>query len=273
MRERWVNQLFDSSKAGDIGGVTEALDHGITPDYLREETCIIKATGYKGDVEIRTYSTKLTPLALAVYYGRNSIVNLLVSRGASIHTKVVFHWEDKGVCLEETILSLALKSKRFDLATYLLDQGADANACFQEQCSGVIPPRVSRSPLGYVISDDLPIDYLRLLIERGARIDQREKYPLSFKEVLYWMLVLFIPICIFSFGVGLSTSSKNDMSMAIVLTMLTGSFMMFLATVPTGFFTKTCTPLELARSRGQETHAALIQEYLAAEAHAHRHGW
>ncbi|MBC6973252.1 ankyrin repeat domain-containing protein [Bacillus sp. Xin] len=62
-----------------------------------------------------------TPLHLAAYFGYREIANFLLKKGAHLHVKAKNQNEN-------TPLQAAIANKKIELATFLIEQGADVNA-------------------------------------------------------------------------------------------------------------------------------------------------
>lgn len=121
------------SKGGDISFATKRQDSGGTllhaaavsgnPDlvsYLLDKGLPIddRASVSTGQPLVQPLSG-MTPLAIAAYYGRRDVIEVLLERGADIKLKVNFDWD---------ITKMAINSGDADLVRYLLENGAEIDA-------------------------------------------------------------------------------------------------------------------------------------------------
>jgi ankyrin repeat protein len=92
------------------------------------------------------------PLTLAVTYGSLEIVKLLLDAGANINVLR----DDNSV----TPLSKAIGFRKYDIAKFLIQRGADVNK-----------KSMGMSPLYVAVEEKAPLNIIRLLLKKGARLD------------------------------------------------------------------------------------------------------
>ncbi|UKZ54630.1 hypothetical protein TrVGV298_008440 [Trichoderma virens] len=113
----------------------------------------------KADVEQKDEDTEQTPLQTAIYNGCTSAVDLLLLKGASVHTR------DR---CGQTPLFAATSETNLAITQLLLDRGADVNA----RCLLGYTPIFNSCLFG-------TMETTRLLIERGADINAISDYGQS----------------------------------------------------------------------------------------------
>ena len=101
-----------------------------------------------------------TPLHLAVGFGYNEMVRLLVTRGADVEAKGY-----GGYATEEVPLHVAVEQGRLSIVIYLLSLHANIEARSDFKETPLIMAASSRDP-----------DIVRYLLERGARVDPVDHY-------------------------------------------------------------------------------------------------
>jgi RNA polymerase sigma factor (sigma-70 family) len=110
-----------------------------------------------------SYSTEgFTPLALAAHFGKQETAEFLISRGAEVDA-VSEH--EMGV----TPLHAALFGRRADMATLLVDHGADVRI----KRGGKGWPRAGWTALHYAACFGF-VELIEILLDRGALIDERD---------------------------------------------------------------------------------------------------
>ncbi len=97
-----------------IVAITNAVMNG-------EEEKVVELINEDQDL-VHSYSEDgWTPLHLAAYFGYREIANFLLNEGAHLHVKAKNQNEN-------TPLQAAIANKKIELATFLIEQGADVNA-------------------------------------------------------------------------------------------------------------------------------------------------
>ncbi len=129
------NSIHEAAENGDM----EQLRH-----YLRQKPSLMEVKGEGGR----------TPLQEAVCGSQMEAVNLLLSRGADVHSK-----DDRGW----TPLQEATYNSTPEMVQLLLAHGADVNTCDDS----------GRTPLHYAAEDGYA-DIVALLLQNGANIDAKD---------------------------------------------------------------------------------------------------
>ena len=133
MRDR---RLFDAILANDLVLISMLLSQNVD----------IRTAFIHGVEEIR-------PLSLAAQIGSLEIVKILVEEGANVDS--TNEWGS-------TALFYALEANHFDIADYLLEEGADIDVS-----AGSCPPIIAS-----VVSCNLNVT--RYLVEHGANVNERD---------------------------------------------------------------------------------------------------
>ncbi len=122
-RSEEARRFVNSAGDGDIGTVRAMLAGGISPDVkTRRRFSAIQAATVSGHTEIVRLlldkgANPEPALRLAANYGHVDILKMLVAKGVKVSGKA-----------GTPFLCEALENSRLDAASYLLQQGADANA-------------------------------------------------------------------------------------------------------------------------------------------------
>lgn len=135
------------------------------------------------DVNVRMPWSPLavTPLGIAAATGPLAMVQLLLERGADVNAGyfllppffVPFGVGSRTEIVAESPLLLALRAGHKDIARALLEAGADANLQAPEFASmrPDVYGRPTEGPPIQVAAEGRDVDTVRLLLERGARVD------------------------------------------------------------------------------------------------------
>jgi hypothetical protein len=101
--------LLEAAEQGDVAAVTELLDAGADVNAYRDDL-------------------GRTPLHVAAWYGRTSVVELLIARGAEVDRRTGERSPDYGPNRRETALMRAAGWGHLETVRVLLAAGADASA-------------------------------------------------------------------------------------------------------------------------------------------------
>ena len=150
----------------------------------------------KGGAELdEQLDSGYTPLLFAVREGRLPAVRALLKAGADVNETVTRHKDETGLKLAsgaggprvgESALVLAASNAHFELAAFLLDQGADPNAAGAGYTALHVVPSVRKSGLGD--NDPAPegsgnmtsLEFVKKMVDKGANINARTTKAIKF---------------------------------------------------------------------------------------------
>ena len=105
-------ELLEKIKKGDIPGILESIENGADVNSY----VIIVGGGSMGSNKF------VTPLSVAIENGNKGIVEILINKGANVEGGMI-----DSTTVQKTALWLAVSKKKYDIAKFLIDNGADYN--------------------------------------------------------------------------------------------------------------------------------------------------
>jgi len=221
-REEDSQAMITLAAGGDVEGVREALEDGLSPNFIQQEG-IQHGEGIYGESGgvFQYGSDTVTKCALteAAKYGHTDVISLLLDGGANIDQVVTsLPGNVSGRSTQrDTALSLAVRNGHEDAATVLIDRGANVNFVSKTRISfGASVGMHEKKPvLHLAIEKGCSGDLVTNLLQHGAKPNKLADYdtPAGVDCFCYILACVFcFPCCVICPGITVFLTQHHKLT-------------------------------------------------------------